>query len=158
MKPDMRKIGMQISLLMSVTLSFFLSLVGNLCSGHFTFPGWIISFLISTAVSLLIGFLVPMKKVQDGMEKNLGLDPRALNTRVLESLVSDLIYTPIITLTMVGIAWYQSHGHMPFWLSFFRSLLITFLVGFVLIFFLMPVFIQFVLKVNGVQGPPEGRS
>ena len=74
------------------------------------------------------------------MEKNLGLDPRALNTRVLESLVSDLIYTPIITLTMVGIAWYQSHGHMPFWLSFFRSLLITFLVGFVLIFFLMPVF------------------
>ena len=164
MKPDMRKIGMQISLLMSVTLSFFLSLVGTylgtLSSGQpFSVPGWIISFLISTVVSLLIGFIVPMKKVQDGMEQKFGLNPRALSTRALESLVSDLIYTPLITLTMVGFAWFQSQGHMPFLPTFLRSLLVTFIVGYLLIFILMPVFIGMVLKANGVQGPPpEART
>ena len=53
------------SILMGVTMSFGLSLCGNLLSGQFTVQGFLMSFLISTLISLVIGFLVPMKRVGD---------------------------------------------------------------------------------------------
>ena len=39
----MKKIGMQMSILMSVTLSLLLSLLGNALSGHFTVPGFLLN-------------------------------------------------------------------------------------------------------------------
>ena len=50
MKKKMRKVGIEINFCMGITLSFFLSLVGTLSSGHFTVPGWLLSFLVSTII------------------------------------------------------------------------------------------------------------
>ena len=86
----MRKIGMTVSICMGITMSFFLSLIGTAVSGHFTVPGWIISFLISTVVSLVIGFIIPIKKVTDGAVRALKLQPRSLVARCVESLISDI--------------------------------------------------------------------
>ena len=141
----MKKIGRRMSILMGVSLSFCLSLLGNLTSGHFTLPGFLISFAVSTLISLIIGFLVPMKKVGDSLANALHLKPRSLPAHCAESFVSDLIYTPVITLAMVALAWKMATSHgaqMPFLPMFLHSLVLSMIVGYVLIFILMPVFFK----------------
>lgn len=166
MQKKMRTIGRQISVLMGVTLSFCLSLVGTLTSGHFTPSGWVVSFLASTVISLIIGFFVPMKKVLDSADEKAGLKPNTLPARFLESLISDVIYTPIITLSMVALAYMglsraaAMNPQMvlpPFAPMFLRSLLITMIVGYILIFILMPIYMKLVMKRHGLAGGPQGK-
>ena len=144
----MKKIGRKMSILMGVTLSFFLSLVGNLSSGRFTVMGFVISFVASTVISLIIGFVVPMKKVGEGVCNGLRLRPRSLAAHCAESLVSDLIYTPFITLVMVALAWKMATAHgaqIPFVPMFLHALAVSMIVGFVLIFIFMPLYMRMVV-------------
>lgn len=161
---DMKKIIRTMSILMGVTLSFCLSLAGNLTSGHFTPIGFLASFAVSTVISLIIGFLVPIKKLGDGASRALKLKERSIPARLVESLVSDLIYTPVITLAMIALArkltMVMSRGNAslpPFMIMFLKSLIISLAVGYVLIFFLTPVYLKLVLKKNGISGAPSGR-
>ena len=156
----MRKIGIQMSILMGVSLSFCLSLVGSLSSGHFTMPTFLLSFAVSTIISLIIGLLVPMKKVNDSLDAKLGLQPRKLSTHLFESLISDLIYTPIITLAMVFLNWKIATAHgaqIPFGPMFVKSSILSMLVGYLLIFVLMPLFLKLVMRnMPGGPGAPDG--
>ena len=68
----MKKVSIEMSLLMGVTLSLFLSLTGTLSSGHFTIPDFLLSFVVSFIISLIIGFLVPMNKVSAALERKFG--------------------------------------------------------------------------------------
>lgn len=155
----MKKIGRTMSVCMGITLSFFLSLVGNLMgsrqSGGFSVPGFILSFVLSTIVSLIIGFLVPMKKISDGFLKKHNLKQGELKARCAESLISDLIYTPVITLLMVALAYFmamkQSGGmaQLHFLPMFLSSLIVCLIVGFILIFIFMPLFLKLIMKRNG---------
>lgn len=141
----MKKMGRKMSLLMGITLSFFLSLAGNLASGRFTLAGFAISFAASTAISLIIGFCIPMKKVGDGVCAALHLKPRSLPAHCAESFVSDLIYTPVITLAMVALAWKMTTSHgaqIPFVPMFLHSLVLSMIVGYVLIFIFMPLYMR----------------
>lgn len=158
MEKKMKKIGMQMSILMGVTLSFCLSLVGNLMgarqSGGFSVLGFLISFVVSTIVSLIIGFLVPMKKVNDSVCGKMNLAPGQMSTRLMESLISDLIYTPVMTLLMVFLAYRQAVGHgaqIPFLPMFLSSLVVCLIVGYVLIFIFMPLYMKLVMKKNGMD-------
>lgn len=152
---NMKQIGMKMSLLMGVSLSLCLSFTGNLFSGHFTIPGFLTSFLISFLISLIIGFFVPMKKVGDVVTEKAGLTPHTLPARALESLVSDCIYTPFITLCMTTLARYTAirHGQEmpPLLLMFLKSLLISMIIGYVLIFLVSPVFLKIAMKNSGSQ-------
>ncbi|MCR5330734.1 MAG: hypothetical protein K6E62_06055 [Lachnospiraceae bacterium] len=156
----MRKIGMTVSICMGITMSFFLSLIGTAVSGHFTVPGWIISFLISTVVSLVIGFIIPMKKVTDGAVRALKLQPRSLVARCVESLISDIIYTPLMTFIMVFFAYRSAlsqgapAGSLSLGGMFFGSFWICLAAGFLLIFIFKPLFVKMAMKRNGIK--PEG--
>lgn len=144
----MRKIGRKMSILMGVTLSFFLSLQGNLLSGRFTIPAFLLSFAVSTVISLIIGFLVPMKKVGDGVCAALKLKPHSFLARFAETLISDVIYTPIITLAMVTLAWRMATSHgaqIPFVPMFLHSLGLSMITGFVLILLFMPLYLRLVM-------------
>ncbi len=149
---EMKKIGHEISFFLGLILSFFLALVGTLSGGHFTVPGWLLSFLISFLISMIIGLLVPMKPVLDAVDRKAGLKSGTLGARFLESLISDLIYTPVITFCMVLFAYLNVRrmgGFMPFLPVFLRSLVLTMIVGYVLIFFLMPLIMKLVMKRHG---------
>lgn len=100
----MKKMGLIMSVLMGFTMSIILSLVGTLGSGHFTVMGWLKSFAISLVISLILGFIIPMKKVSDAACSKAGVSVNTIKGRLLGSLISDLIYTPLITLIMVAIA------------------------------------------------------
>ncbi|MBR1555225.1 MAG: hypothetical protein IJ644_07530 [Oscillospiraceae bacterium] len=150
---DMKKIGRQMSILMGISMSFCLSLTGLLSSGHFTIPSFLVNFVISTIISLIIGFFVPMKKVGDAAVEKAGLTPHTMKARLLESLISDLIYTPALTLCMTLMAYHSavSHGQPmpPYILMFLKSLALSMVVGYILIFFLMPAFLKLLMKKNG---------
>lgn len=153
----MQKIGRAMSAAMAITLSFALSLTGNLISGHFSAVGFLVCFLISTAVSLLIGMLVPMKPLTDRLCGSLPQD--SMKRRCIETLIADLLYTPVITLLMIALSCFNARRHggsLPFLPAFLRALLISFVIGYVLIFVLTPLFLRLILKKYGVQqGPPR---
>ena len=160
----MRKVGIFVNICMGVTMSFFLSLIGTAVSGHFSIPAWLISFLISTVVSLIIGFVIPMRKVTEGVSRALKLKPRSLVARCVESLVSDIIYTPLMTFIMVFFAYRNaiSHGAPEESLNLGRMFLGSFGIcmaaGFLLIFIFMPLYVMLAMKKNGiVPGGPGGR-
>ena len=163
---NMKKVGMQMSLLMGVTLSFCLSLTGNLTSGEGFKPiSFLITFVVSAIISIVIGSIVPMKKVEDGACKACGLKPNSLPARLLSSLISDIIYTPVITLAMIALvrkmAMKASNGHAqlpPFGVMFVKSLIISFIVAYIIIFIITPVFFKFVMKKNGAAGPPADKK
>ena len=145
----MKNVGRKMSLMMGTTMSFFLSLVGNLASGRFTLPGFLLSFVASFAISLVIGFLVPMGRVTAAVDKKLRLLPGRLSTRCVNALISDLIYSPIITLGMVFMAWRRATAQgarIPFLPMFLRSLAISLAVGFVLAFVLTPIYMKIATK------------
>lgn len=154
----MKKVMMQMSILMGVTLSFCLSLIGNLRADKFTLPGFLISFAVSLVISLLIGFLVPMKPLTDKLEAKFGIQPRSLGGKCFEALVSDLLYTPVITVIMVIIGYKQATAHggnPPFVPMLVSSLIISLIVGYILIFICMPLFLKLVFKWNHIDGPPQ---
>ena len=154
-----KKIGLQVSILMSLTLSLCLSLSGNLLSGHFIVKGFLISLLTSIVISIIISLLVPMKKVGEGVVARSGLREHSISARCLESFVSDLIYTPVITLVMVFMAYKSASKHdadITIAPMIIRSLLLSLMLGFVLIFVFQPLFVKLVLKRSGMSAPPKG--
>lgn len=161
---NMKKVGMQMSLLMGATLSFCLSLTGNLTSEEgFKLVPFLVTLVVSFIISVIIGLLVPMKKVEDGVCKVCSLQPHSLPARLVSSLISDIIYTPFITLAMIALvrkmAMKASNGHAqlpPFGVMFVKSLIISFIVAYIIIFIVSPVFIKYVMKKNGAAGPPAG--
>lgn len=148
------------NLFMGVTLSFFLSLTGNLTAkGGFSPVAFVVSFIISTVISLVIGFIIPMRKVEGGLTKALGLRERSIPAAIVSALVSDLIYTPFMTLAMIllarRMAMKASGGHAdlpPFIVMYLSSLALCFAVAFIIILIVSPLF----LKLSGIDGPPAG--
>ena len=151
----MKKAGMTMSILMGVTLSFCLSLLGNLMAETGFKPiAFIISFIVSTIISLVIGFVVPMRKISQGVTRNM---KPGIGSRCVEALISDLIYTPVITLAMIIMAWKQATSHgakIPFLPMFLKSLGISLVAAFVIILIVSPVFMKIAFKRAGI--PMEG--
>ena len=142
----------KMSLLMSITLSFFLSLTGLLSSMQFTFPAFFSNFVISLIISMMIGIFVDMKKITDSFEKKCNIPPRTMKARVFDTFLSDLIYTPIMTVCMVTMAYVQAtkHGARLFYPAMlFKSLVISMIVGYLLIFIFTPLFVKIVFKGMG---------
>ena len=165
MEKKMKTVGILMSVFMGITLSFCLSLLGNLLAeGGFKPIVFIISFIVSTLISLVIGFIVPMRKISTAITKN--MKPRSIGAKFVEALVSDIIYTPIITLAMIALVRFMANkmsgGHAelpPFAVMFLSSLAISLVVAFIIILIVTPLFMMLSFKIAGVPagGPPSGR-
>lgn len=154
---DMKKVGRKMSVMMGVTMSFCMSLIGNLTSGHFTVPGLIISFILSTIICLIIGLFVPIGLIAQKASAKCGLEKGSLGARGLESLVTDLFFTPIMTTAMISYAYTMSKKHgeaMKFLPAFLSSLGIGLIVCFLLAFILTPVYLKIAMKGAVPGGPP----
>ena len=157
MEEQMRKIGKQMAIRMGILMSFCLALVGTLTSGHFTIPGFIISFILSAIISMIIGIVIPIGKITGILCAKWGLERGKISTRVVESLISDVIYTPIITIAMVALAYNmamrQSGGmaQIAFVPMFLKSCCICFVVAFFLIFIFQPLFLRQLMKKNSEE-------
>ena len=164
-KVNMKKVGRQISVRMGITLSLCLSLVGGLFGQMTSKEGFrlgpflisfVVSFAVSLVISLVIGFIVPMKKVTENFCQKHKLKPGSLKALLGETLVSDLIYTPLITVAMVCLNYAMAFGRgakipvIGMVIGLVESLVLCFVVGYVLILFFMPLFMRMVFEKNGV--------
>ncbi len=157
----MRRVGQTISLCMGITLSLCLSLFGNLRSGHFVWQQWLLSFGISLTISLAIGLSVPMKKINDSECRRHNLNPRAFSTHLLLSLISDAIFTPVITIVMVLFAYFSATRHgaqlnLP--IMMITSILESYVVGYVLILIFTPLYTKLSFKIHKVSPDGEKRN
>ena len=106
----MKRIKLQMNILMGAAISLCLSAIGNLRAEHFTLKSFLICFVISFAVSMLIGFWIPVKPLADFLIRELGIREHTLGAKCFSALIADLIYTPIITVIMVLTAYIQASG------------------------------------------------
>lgn len=148
----MKRVMRLMTILMGFSMSLVLSLVGTVSGGHFTVPSWGISFGISLVISLFIGFIVPVKRVCDGFCDLCKVNPNSMKGNLLGGVISDLIYTPIITVIMVYIMVSNAAKHAPagvmppMQIIMVKSLIITLLVGYVVIIVLQPIFIKLLTR------------
>ena len=148
----MKRIGRRMGIRMSLLMSFALSVIGPLSAGQFTIPGFIISFIISTVISMLISLIIPIGKITNDLSRKWKLEDGTLKKHAIESLISDTIYTPIITLVMVSFAYMQimkssgGHAQVPFIPMFLKSLIICYIAGYILVFIFQPMFLKSIMK------------
>ena len=151
---DMKKPGQKMSLLMGLSMSCVLTLIGLLTAGKFTIQGFLTGFAVSFVISMIIGLIIPMKKISDSLINRFDLKPGSLKARLLEALVSDVLYSPLMTFIMVYIAWRQATAHgarIPLGPMLLKSEIISFIAAFILSFILTPVFMKIVMKRNAVR-------
>ena len=155
MEKQMRAIGMKVALAMALLMSFGLSLTGNLMAERppempliASVIGFIECFVLSFAISFAIGIIVPMPKVNAALARKFHLQPRTLKAHIVESIASNLIYTPLITTAMVLFVYFTMipEGHKPPFLPMFiHSQVVCFIVAQGLIFALVPIVLKMVL-------------
>ncbi|MCR5718664.1 MAG: hypothetical protein K6F80_06505 [Oscillospiraceae bacterium] len=153
----MKKAGIIMSLLMSVSMSLCLSFTGMMSAGQFTVPGFVRSFLVSLVISLLIGFLIPMPKLNMAAAKKFHLKPGSMDQRIVEALIADLLYSPIMAFIMITLAWFTAHSHgaqIPYLPMLLKGEGLGIFVGFLLGFMFVPLFKKIAFR--NVTFPPEG--
>jgi hypothetical protein len=157
MEEKMKKISHEMSIRMAIIMSFFLSMTGTLISGNFSIPRIIVNFLISTVISLLIGFLIPMGRLTVSLCAALKLRRGSLAEKLLTAFITDLFYTPVMTAIMVYIgykvAMIQSGGmaQLNYFEMLIPSLIICLCLGFAIIIVFQPPFMKQLLKKYDVQ-------
>jgi len=146
---EMKQLGMKMGLLMGTTIGFVNSLIGNLSSGRFTVSGFLISFLISFAVSQILGRIVPVRKISEQCLKKANARPGTGKGRVIEALVTTLVYSPIMTFVMILFAYLRARSHgvqLPFGPMLLRSECISIVSSFILSYLLSPIYLKLLTK------------
>ena len=158
MQKAMKKVEFHMNILMGFALSLCLSLTNTLSAEKPTLDTWLISFGTSALISFALSFIVPMKKIEDKLLGAMHIKTVSLLGKLISTFVSDLIYTPVITLSMVSLVRFivmqQSHGMAnlpPFIIMFAKSLIVSFIVAYCVIFLVTRPILLFVLKMNGVD-------
>ena len=162
---QMRAVGLRISFMMALWMSFTLSIFGTATAerpaGMPLAPiiiGWFGSFILSFVVSFGICFVVPMGKINAALGQKLHLTPHKMTTHAIETFVSNLIYTPLMTAVMVTFAFFvlMPPDHKPPFLPMFvGSQIACFVFGYLMIFIAMPFIAKKAFKSTGIGMPPK---
>lgn len=150
----MKKVMIGMNLLMGLTMSFVLSLVGTAMGmkDKFNVTSWLMSFGISFVISLIIGFAVPVKKAGDAFCAKCNANPQSMKGNLLSSLISNVIYTPMITIIMVVVMLTNAAKHAavgevpPIPVVIIPSLIVSLLVGQVVIMISTPLYLKLLTK------------
>ncbi|MCF0223540.1 MAG: hypothetical protein HUK20_04660 [Fibrobacter sp.] len=133
-------------------MSFWLSLTSVLMSGHFTFGQWMLSFVLSSLTSFVIGFAFPVRKWSGQLCSKWNISTKSFKGLMVITTLSDLIYTPIITTIMVvtmltHAAKYAPPGAVPpIPQVLVPSLFFSLAIGFVIIAIAHPLILKFLQK------------
>ena len=96
----MKKVNFIMALINALILSFSMSLIMNIASGHFSFPSWGLGFIVSFTLSLILAMILPLTKVQLMTCKKIGIRYTDIGALLLNALLSSLFYTPVVAFVM----------------------------------------------------------
>ncbi len=145
----MNKVKTKMGLMMSVTMSFCLSLTGMLSSGKFTLPGFVRNFLISFLISTVITTFFPIRELVLKCTDKLNLKPGTLKFRLIGTLISDLLLSPIMTFVMVYLAFREAVMHgasIPFGPMLLKAEIISFVAAYILLYIITPIYMKIAFK------------
>lgn len=151
---DVRKISQEMSIVMGATMSCVLSLVGLIQSGNFTLVSYLTSVIMSFMLCTIVGLIIPAKKISNSLAARMQLQPGSIRARLLDSLVTTLVYSPLMTFLMVYMAYRQATSHgarINFGHMLLKSELISFAVAFVVSFIISPIYLKLIFKRNGID-------
>ena len=97
-----------------------------------------------------------MNRITTDLIRKLKFQKGSLKCRLFETLISDLLMSPLMTLIMVCFAYRQavSHGaEIPFGPMLLKAEILSFVVAYVALFFLTPLFLKYSLKKAGISQP-----
>ncbi len=175
-KKIMKYIGIRMGLTMSIIMSCVGSVMGIMEARSkaeaganlppfivMLLPSLLVSFVIATILAIGLGFVIPMKKMNEGIEK--ATKAKGFGLHFIQAIVSDLLYTTFISLVMSFVStilWAKVPGNVivPAALgSFLRSFPIEFVLALIAIILLQPVFQKAALKkyIPDCDRKPEGR-
>lgn len=154
----LKKINRYMSLMMGGVLSVALTIFGNLTSGHFVMPGSLISIAIgivlSFGISQLISTFINIKTTTDKVISKFNIKGE-MPTKLMSTLVSDLIFTPIITVCLVSFSIGMANAHSPVVIpllpAIIKSLILSLIVAYIIIFFIQPPILEVAMKKAGVD-------
>lgn len=168
MQKKMKKVGFHMNILMGFVISLCLSTTNTMAAEKPDMYTWLISFGTSALISFAVSFIIPMRKIEGGALHALKIKERTLPAKLISTFISDLIYTPFLTLAMVAlvrmIVTKASNGHAhfpPFPIMFIKSFIFSFVVAYCIIYILQPLILRFVLKANGIapsNAPEPGKK
>ena len=168
MQKKMKKVGVHMNILMGFVISLCLSTTNTMAAEKPDMYTWLISFGTSALISFAVSFIIPMRKIEGGALHALKIKERTLPAKLISTFISDLIYTPFLTLAMVAlvrmIVTKASNGHAhfpPFPIMFIKSFIFSFVVAYCIIYILQPLILRFVLKANGIapsNAPEPGKK
>ncbi len=150
----MKEIEKTMGLLMGVSLSFILTLTGLLSSGTFTISAFLSNFLISLLISTLVTKVIPLRKITSSFTDKLHLKQGTFSYRIFDTLISDLLMSPLMTFIMVFLAYKQATAHgakIPFGPMLMKAEFISFIIAYVALFFLTPFFLKIAMKKVGID-------
>jgi hypothetical protein len=135
-----RKVGLTISACVGFLLGAIFTTINMVKMGNVIPIGILISALSSMIISAIVGFIVPMRDIADGLAEKLKINPsqQRFLYNLVQGIVGDLIFTPILctffVIKNVGI-------HNPMILQILgMNLLIDFLVALPLTMIFVPLF------------------
>ncbi len=170
-----KKIGRFIGIGMGLTMSMVMSIVGSVMgvmdarakAGEANLPPFVVMLLPSLLVSLLVasvlsiglGLIIPMNKISGGLGK--ATRAKGMELRIMQAFVSDLLYTPAISLIMsfvsaIFFAKVPAKAVFPVALkSFVRSFPIEFVLALIAIIIVEPIIKKAAVKKYAPGGLKE---
>lgn len=83
------------SLFMGIAMGLVFTLFAQIKNGQIMPIGIIVGILISMVISVVLGMIIPIKKLYDSANKKLNITEEGLKMGMVNSLISDLIFTPL---------------------------------------------------------------
>ena len=148
MKKPGPKFWIVMNLTMNLPMAFAMSLVAGLLNRGIHMPGFLISVLVSFAVSCLISAVLPIPKIMDAFAGLFHLDAKTIPGGLVANLPIALIFNVIMGLTLT---WVNAGilGRQPaniVFLSFCRTFLPLYIVCYVVSFFLRPAALKLAMR------------
>ncbi|MBP5280236.1 MAG: hypothetical protein J6Z03_07105 [Erysipelotrichaceae bacterium] len=144
-----KEFSRRMSICMGIIMSLCLSTAGLLTARAFSLPSLLLNLVISYAIVRGIDHFIDIGALAVDVPNKMDVDPNSLQGRFLRALITDVIYTPLMTIVMVSIGYYRATSHgaqIPYVPMLMKSMLLTFTLSFLICFFIMPVVEKLILK------------
>ena len=145
----MRNYGKKMSLCMGIMMSLCLSAIGLLSANAFTPYAFLLNFAISFVIVSIVSRFFDAGMISMKVLRKKGIDPKSFKGRVLQALISDLIYSPIMTFVMVTIAYAMAARNgikIPYILMLLKGMAVSFVAAFFLCLIFTPIFEKILMK------------
>ena len=146
---NMQVFAKQMSICMGIMMSSSLTFIGLLGAGNLSFPSFILNFVISFTVISVVGRFFDAGKISLDILQKHDIDPHSMKGRIMQALITDLIYSPIMTFIMTLIGYFMATRQgvqISYFPMFFKALITSVIAAFFLCLIFTPIFEKLIMK------------